>query len=545
MGEEKFDNTEQDQIDKTQEQLSLSAVGADMESSAEQDPVEVQSEPNKIQDSSEQQSTAGNTHAAAKSDDKQDKYKKLKINPKLTGNQPRWAKVLSVTVGVFAVATLVVSGVLSQYYKNKTLPNVIVAGVDSGGKTPDQIKSQLNSQLEKFKLTLKIGDSKLEPKLTDLGTSIDVDKTVKKAMDAKRKSGLVTKLTFWKTESIDGVVKIDKDVLNRYVETNAPQLIKSPVDSQLKFDPNTQKFSISEQADGSGPNIVKLQKLLTATGATLTSQQLSVSTTTKKPNITTAKLEPLLEPANNLVNKNIVLVGEGFTFRATPADIASWVTPTPKNEEIKLVVDPAKIQSYVDSVGKKISSSPVDQKVLKDGSTGQEVILQAGRNGTELADGQVLANAIAEALKGQKDLTQTMNIQTAAFKTVNMNAYDKWIEVDLSEQRTTAYERATPIKNFLIASGMRGHETPVGEYAIWLRVRSQTMSGGSKADGSYYSIPNVEWVSYFYQDYALHGAWWREKFGAPASHGCVNMTNADAQWVYEWAPVGTKVIVHP
>lgn len=545
MGEEKFENTEQDQIDKTQEQLSLSAVGADMESSAEQDPVEVQSEPNKIQDSSEQQSIAGNTHAAAKSDDKQDKYKKLKINPKLTGNQPRWAKVLSVTVGVFAVATLVVSGVLSQYYKNKTLPNVIVAGVDSGGKTPDQIKSQLNSQLEKFKLTLKIGDSKLEPKLTDLGTSIDVDKTVEQAMDAKRKSGLVTKLAFWKTESIDGVVKVDKGVLNRYVETNAPQLIKSPVDSQLKFDPNTQKFSITEQADGSGPNIVKLQKLLTATGTTLTSQQLSVSTTTKKPNITTAKLEPLLEPANNLVSKNIVLVGEGFTFRASPADIASWVTPTPKNEEIKLVVDPAKIQSYVDSVGKKISSSPVDQKVLKDGSTGQEVILQAGRNGTELADGQVLANAIAEALKNQKDLTQTMNIQTAAFKTVNMNAYDKWIEVDLSEQRTTAYERATPIKNFLIASGMRGHETPVGEYAIWLRVRSQTMSGGSKADGSYYSIPNVEWVSYFYQDYALHGAWWREKFGAPASHGCVNMTNVDAQWVYEWAPIGTKVIVHP
>lgn len=545
MGEEKFENTEQDQIDKTQEQLSLSAVGADMESSAEQDPVEVQSEPNKIQDSSEQQSIAGNTHAAARSDDKVDKYKKLKISPKLTGNQPRWAKVLSVAVGVFAVATLLVSGVLSQYYKNKTLPNVIVAGVDSGGKTPDQIKTQLSSQLEKFKLTLKIGDSKLEPKLSDLGTSVDVDKTIKKAMDAKRKSGLVTKLAFWKTESIDGVVKVDKDVLNRYVETNAPQLIKSPVDSQLKFDPNTQKFSITEQADGSGPNIVKLQKLLTATGTTLASQQLSVSTTTKKPNITTAKLEPLLEPANNLVSKDIVLVGEGFTFRASPADIASWVTPTPKNEAIKLVVDPAKIQSYVDGIGKKISSSPVDQKVLKDDASGQEVILQAGRNGTELADGQVIANAIAEALKSQKDLTQTMNIQTAAFKTVNMNAYDKWIEVDLSEQRTTAYERATPIKNFLIASGMRGHETPVGEYAIWLRVRSQTMSGGSKADGSYYSIPNVEWVSYFYQDYALHGAWWREKFGAPASHGCVNMTNADAQWVYEWAPVGTKVIVHP
>jgi lipoprotein-anchoring transpeptidase ErfK/SrfK len=171
-------------------------------------------------------------------------------------------------------------------------------------------------------------------------------------------------------------------------------------------------------------------------------------------------------------------------------------------------------------------------------------VLQSGRDGTELADKNVLADAIAQSLKAKQDSAQTMNIKVAAYQTVNMNAYDKWIEVDLSEQRTTAYEKATPIKNFLIASGMRGHETPVGEYAIWLRVRSQTMQGGSKADGSYYNIPNVEWVSYFYQDYALHGAWWREKFGAPASHGCVNMTNADAQWIFEWAPVGTKVIVH-
>ena len=125
-----------------------------------------------------------------------------------------------------------------------------------------------------------------------------------------------------------------------------------------------------------------------------------------------------------------------------------------------------------------------------------------------------------------------------------MSSYDKWIEIDLSEQRTTAYEKATPIKNYLIASGMKGHETVQGEFAIWHKTKSQTMSGGSKADGSYYNIDNVQWVSYFFEDYALHGAWWRKQFGYPASHGCINMTNADAQWIFEWAPMGTKVIVH-
>ncbi|MGD8399043.1 MAG: L,D-transpeptidase [Anaerolineae bacterium] len=28
------------------------------------------------------------------------------------------------------------------------------------------------------------------------------------------------------------------------------------------------------------------------------------------------------------------------------------------------------------------------------------------------------------------------------------------------------------------------------------------------------------------------------------SHGCINLTRADAAWLYSWAPVGTKVSIH-
>jgi lipoprotein-anchoring transpeptidase ErfK/SrfK len=49
---------------------------------------------------------------------------------------------------------------------------------------------------------------------------------------------------------------------------------------------------------------------------------------------------------------------------------------------------------------------------------------------------------------------------------------------------------------------------------------------------------------YFYEDYALHGAYWHNNFGTPMSHGCVNMNVADAGWIFDWAPVGTLVNVH-
>lgn len=459
--------------------------------------------------------------------------------------QNKWVKIVGVSAGALALIALLVSGFSSQYFKGKTMPGVSVAGISSTAKNPTQLKNQLEVQKKNMSVSFKTEEKTLQPKLEEIGYQIDVDKTVTNAMNAKRRSGILTKVAFWRKSSVPAVIAVNDNLLSQYLETNTPNLSKAPQDAQLAFDANQAAFTITTQADGQGPNTYRLKNELINTGGSLSKSTIKVGIARKGPAITEAKLQPILQPANDLVSRKIVLSGLGFSYRAKPADIAAWVTPTPQPDgSIKLIIDSAKVQSYVESIGKKISSSPQDKKVIKDETTGAEVVIQEGRDGTELADRQNLANAIAQSLKNGQDTTQTMNITTAAYKTVNMNAYDKWIEVDLSEQRTTAYERTNPVKNFLIASGTRGHETPTGEFSIWLKVRSQTMKGGSKASGDYYDIPNVEWVSYFYQDYALHGAYWRKVFGYPASHGCVNMTNDDAHWVFDWAPVGTKVIVH-
>ncbi len=135
----------------------------------------------------------------------------------------------------------------------------------------------------------------------------------------------------------------------------------------------------------------------------------------------------------------------------------------------------------------------------------------------------------------------------------------KWIDVDLSEQLVVAYENGVPLRAFVISSGLPQFPTVKGTFRIWAKTAAQTMSGGSRAGGDFYNLPNVQWVSYFYQDYGLHGAYWHDNFGQPMSHGCVNMRNEDAEWLFFWSgPVwsgetwvrssadnpGTLVIVH-
>lgn len=111
----------------------------------------------------------------------------------------------------------------------------------------------------------------------------------------------------------------------------------------------------------------------------------------------------------------------------------------------------------------------------------------------------------------------------------------KWIDVDLSEQRVVAYVGEKPVRSFWISSGKGGTPTVTGEFRIWAKTPIQDMYGGSRAAGDYYYLPGVQWVQYFYEDYAFHGTYWHTNFGAPASRGCINMTNEDAKWLFEWA----------
>jgi L,D-transpeptidase catalytic domain len=119
---------------------------------------------------------------------------------------------------------------------------------------------------------------------------------------------------------------------------------------------------------------------------------------------------------------------------------------------------------------------------------------------------------------------------------------EHWIDVDLSTQTLVAYEGDTPVLTTLISSGLPQWPTVTGQYRTYLKFESQNMSGYHL--GYNYYLPDVPYVMYFFEDYAIHGAYWHNAFGTPMSHGCVNARPEDADWLFAWAPLGTLVNVH-
>ncbi len=115
---------------------------------------------------------------------------------------------------------------------------------------------------------------------------------------------------------------------------------------------------------------------------------------------------------------------------------------------------------------------------------------------------------------------------------------EKWIDVNLSTQTITAYQGYTPVRSARVSTGLPGTPTVVGTYYIYAKYVSAPMSGPG------YYLPNVPHIMYFYRGYGIHGAYWHNNFGVPMSHGCVNLSLPDAEWFYNWAPLGTKVVTH-
>lgn len=152
------------------------------------------------------------------------------------------------------------------------------------------------------------------------------------------------------------------------------------------------------------------------------------------------------------------------------------------------------------------------------------------------------SNQTEAIFDNQKVSALTLTSQKEQQTTVlGENAAPKRIEIDLTNQRLYAFSGDQKIYDFAVSSG-KWSLTPTGNFHIWIKLRYTLMTGGTKLLGTYYYLPNVPYVMFFYNDetpqwkgYGIHGAYWHNNFGHPMSHGCINMKPEEAELLYYWA----------
>jgi lipoprotein-anchoring transpeptidase ErfK/SrfK len=121
---------------------------------------------------------------------------------------------------------------------------------------------------------------------------------------------------------------------------------------------------------------------------------------------------------------------------------------------------------------------------------------------------------------------------------------EKRIVVSIRKQTLTAYEGERPVLKSKVSTGVSTRqkegelptETPVGDFRIRKKCPTVHMGNGNlTSDILAYELPGVPWVMFFDPNgVALHGCYWHDNFGSRMSHGCVNLPNDVAQWLYRW-----------
>jgi hypothetical protein len=125
----------------------------------------------------------------------------------------------------------------------------------------------------------------------------------------------------------------------------------------------------------------------------------------------------------------------------------------------------------------------------------------------------------------------------------------KRIEISLTEQTLRAYENERVVYTAKVSSGIPNKRlpkdelptaTPEGHFSIYSKMPSKHMgsvAGGPEVEeNGGFTLPGVPWTCFFKNPggYALHGTYWHNNFGLQMSHGCVNMRNQDAKWLFRW-----------
>ncbi|MBI5608514.1 MAG: L,D-transpeptidase [Deltaproteobacteria bacterium] len=134
-----------------------------------------------------------------------------------------------------------------------------------------------------------------------------------------------------------------------------------------------------------------------------------------------------------------------------------------------------------------------------------------------------------------------VRIATAQERPKGVKPADRWLHVDLAEQILTAYEGDKMVFATLISTGKPGTSTKAGRFEVYGKTVHGTMHG---RPWDYYYAEEVPHVLHFDAGRAFHGAYWHDQFGIMKSHGCINLSPADAAWLYQFVPPATPAGWH-
>ena len=464
-----------------------------------------------------------------------------------------WLRILLIVLAVLAVAAVVGFFTARWYYQDKAAPGVMFAGASVAGQNSEQLAATVKSAVENTKITVTDSQGNtVTASLKDLGVNVNQKQTVS-ALIAAKDSNPFVRINPFSKQNVKLSATADKLALSQYLTGKLIPNDSQAIASTIAYDQTSQKFTVTVGRGGQAPvtdNVVKaIDQALDTPGTTRTA---SITYTQTDMPISEAAATTAADQANAGLGLSITINnGDATTYKIPVATIASWTVTTadPAKGTIAVSYNKQAISDYMNGeLGNHLNQTKTNQVDLVDTSGNVIMTKTKGMNGVTIKDTATVADQVYSALSANRSATLTVASDVTKFDTEQQTVTWK-IVVDRSKQTATVYNNDQVVQTFNVCTGKTGkHETTPGNYFIYLKYQVQDMRG-TNDDGSQYLSKGVKWVSYFNGGQGFHTAGWNAAgiaSGDPTghgSHGCVNMNEADAKWIYDNCPDGTLVQV--
>ena len=468
-------------------------------------------------------------------------------------------KILAlVSLATLALVALTIGVYVSFYMMgDRALPNTYIGKTNVDGLTKSEIQALINSSTKENTVAIYgNGVTTTTATLNEMGFSVNSQDAAADAVAANDSWINYAKAPFQRT-FIDPEILIDEDKAFEFAATLTAENKDThrPVNPKVEFIDD--QFTMTPGKDGQGVKFESLKEPAKQLIANQSNVRYEATITKVQPQIEATEIESKAQVANQLIAPEVIVNGEDESFTASPSEKAAWINLEGTSPTLN-------ISALNDWVAAKASEAESEgQKGYRYvASNGDQLrVLTEAVSATTVTNQTEVAGDILSGLKSHTAISVDFTIETMEAewdeKTIARGAEylaypaaegEKWVDVSLSGHRVTAYIGATAQATYPMVSGAPGYRTPPGQYRVWGKNRLQDMRGYNN-DGTPYLTENVPYATYFYGDYALHGssAWrstWGYDAGAGGSHGCINMPDEGAAFIFNFAPVGTPVIVH-
>lgn len=501
--------------------------------------------------------------------------KKDKSKPELRKGRVVFVRVVkkaSVAIAFSVVFVLLFSSAAvfayQDQYKDRALYGTKIFGEDVGGKTNNEIQNILDKKIAGISFDFEIDNQVIAAMPAETGIEFNAsgsaDEAIKKGKDGK----LIQKWAYATSSLMYKISPKAEAKINGFSRDNLE--IKYKIDDE-KLTLFTQglsaKFNMDSKNAGLVMNGTEVTVIPAVYGRKIVADNIKYQiqeairkTETNKIKIAVEKVNPAIlekdtaesiDAAKKLLNIPVKYTYKGQVFTPDKAMVGDWIVFNTQEvggqQKLVPMIDPKRVYDYIYGLGSKINIPAINKKVTIENGA-KQTVTQEGKDGLAV-DVDKASVTTANSMNGGTSVSLELPTYVVRYKTQVNNVlvadWSKYIEINLSTQTLNAYTAGgNLVGSWRICSGKAGFATPTGTHLVrgkssWIRMT------GMQGTSEYYNLYPIKWATWFTgSGHAMHDAYWRSSFGYPASHGCVNMPDAGASFIYNWAPVGTPVIVH-